>query len=106
MPRTQRCFEPASLQRFVIKTRPRICDVAVGLSPLAVWFHRAERCDPAEAGNGEKNGEAVLARHLHARRWQYPLRLLALGGALFLEELRHADGDEDSGPIGNRISEK
>lgn len=25
MLRTQRCFEPTSIQRFVIKTRPRIC---------------------------------------------------------------------------------
>jgi len=63
---TQRCFEPTSIQRLAIETRPRIClhsepIVPIDLPPLAVWFDRAERCAADDAGYCEKNGESARA---------------------------------------------
>src|ERR1700730_17617172 len=70
-------------------------DVANHLSPFTVRVHSLECHYPGDARDQKKQSERVLAQPFHCRRPHFAFRLLALGGALFVEVLGHYNGYQD-----------
>ena len=79
--------------------RPLRNDVADDLSPPAAQVHRPECHHPGDARDHKKQGERVLTLEFRCRRPYFALRLLAFGGALFVQVLGHDNGYQDSRPV-------